>query len=458
MMLSRKSWRQWLLPGILVVAIIGTAVWGYQEMKIRQKLQNRAESQYQKAFHELTWHLDNISGQLAQILVSSSREQAILSLATVWRQVFAAQANIGSLPLAFVPLSQTEKFLDSTSIVSNFLLSQAARGQEGLSEDNIKTLEGLYQRSQVLAQDLNKLGAQILNHELSWTQVETAAFAVNRNLEDNTITDGFKLLEKKLEEYPEINPAEDFTPIEPETKKISGKEEISVQEAEKRALLWWYPTPGGHQAKLSYEGVGDIPTYGIEIAPLKGETGPVYLDVSKLDGAVIWAMKARPVEISKLKLAAGEKKAQTFLEKHDFPNFVAVKSQQEDHIGIYTFVPRQGEVLLYPDQIKLQVALDNGEITGFEGTPYYMFHRTRDLPPAKLTLESLRALISPRLKVELIRPALIVNTWGKEVLTWEVRGSFHKEKFVIFYNAQTGSEENIVRITPAPEFAFTVEG
>lgn len=446
------------MPVILVIAVVGTAVWGYQEMKIRQKLQNRAESQYQKAFHELSWHLDNISGQLAQILVSSSREQAVLTLATVWRQVFAAQANIGSLPLALVPLSQTEKFLDNTSIVANFLLSQTAQGQGGLSEDSIKTLEELYQRSQVVAQDLNKLGAKILNHELSWTQVETAAFAADRNLEDNTIVDGFKLIDKKLEEYPEINAAEDFTPLEPQTKKISGQKEISVQEAEKKALLWWYPTPDGHKVALSYEGVGDIPTYGIEIAPLKGETGPVYLDVSKLDGTVVWAMKARPVESGKLNLSAAEEKAQIFLEKHDYPNFVMVKSQQEDHVGIYTFVPRQGEILLYPDQVKLQVALDNGEIIGFEGTPYYMFHHPRALPAAKLTRESLRPLINPRLKAELIRPALIVNTWGKEVLTWEVRGSFYKEKFAIFYNAQTGSEEAIVRLTRPPEFTFTVEG
>jgi spore germination protein len=454
-MFKERRWKKWLLPVILVIALVGSLIWGYQEMKIRQKLQNRAESQYQKAFHELTWHLDNISGQLAQILVSSSREQAVLSLATLWRQAFAAQANIGSLPLALVPLSQTENFLNNTSTVANVLLSRTAQAEEGLPEDSIKTVEALYERSQTLAADLNKLGAKILNHELSWTQVETAAYAANRNLEDNTIVDGFKLVEKRLEEYPEINLAEDFAPVEPQTKKLSGKEEISVQEAEKKALFWWYPQPGKHQAKLTYEGVGDIPTYGIEIAPLK-EEGPVYIDVSKLDGAIVWAMKARPVEISKLKLTEGEREAQKFLEEHDFLNFVAVKSQKEDNTGVYTFVPRQGEVLLYPDQVKLQVALDNGEVTGFEGTPYYMFHRTRDLPVTKLTRDNLRPIISPRLKVELIRPALIVNTWGQEVLTWEVRGSFAHEEFAVFYNAQTGSEEAIIRITPPPEFAFTV--
>ncbi|MGI6145490.1 MAG: germination protein YpeB [Peptococcia bacterium] len=454
----KNKWLYLLIPAILLVGIIGTAVWGYQEMGTRQKLQNRAESQYQKAFYELTEHLNNITGQLAQILVTSSREQTTLTLATIWRQVFAAQANIGSLPLALVPLAQTEKFLDNTSVVSSYLLSQTAQSEGGLSENNIKTLEDLYQRAQDITNDLNKLGAKILNNELSWTQVEIAAYASDRDLEDNTIIDGFRLVEKKMEGYPELNLGEDFAPVEPQTKKISGEEEISAQDAGEKALRWWFKDPGKHRASFNYEGVGDIPTYGFEIAPLANETGPVYIDVSKLDGTIIWAMKARPVNVSKLELAEGEKKAQAFLENHDYRDFVAVKSHHEDNVGVYTFVPRQGEVLLYPDQVKLEVALDNGEIIGFEATPYYMFHRTREIPAAEISPERLHSFISERLKVEKVRPALIANTWGKEVLTWEVRGSFDEEKFAIFYDAKTGIEESIVRTTPTPKFTFTVEG
>ena len=454
----RKKWLYLLVPVILLGGIIGTAVWGYQEMGTRQKLQNRAESQYQKAFYELTAHLDNITGQLAQILVTSSREQATLTLATIWRQVFAAQANIGSLPLALVPLAQTEKFLDNTNVLSSFLLSQTAQGEGGLSENNIKTLENLYQRSQDITNNLNKLGAKILNNELSWTQVETAAYASDRDLEDNTIIDGFKLVEKKMEGYPELNLGDDFAPVEQQTKKITGEEEISTQDAGGKVLRWWFKDPDKHRAVLNHEGGGDIPTYGFEIAPLEKETGPVYIDISKLEGTIIWAMKARPVDVSELELVEGEKKAQAFLENHDYLDFVAVKSHQEDNMGVYTFVPRQGEVLLYPDQVKLEVALDNGEIIGFEATPYYMFHRAREIPVAEISAENLNSFISQRLKVEVVRPALIVNTWGKEALTWEVRGSFDEEKFAIFYNAETGIEESIVRITPTPEFTFKVEG
>ena len=452
-----RKWFYWVLPGILSVALLATGYWGYREYHSRQNLQNRAESQYQKSFHELSWHIDTIAGQLAQALISSSKEQAILGMATIWRQVFAAQEDLGALPLAFVPLSKTEKFLSDTGDVSYALLNRTAQGQTGLTEKDLKTLEQLYQRAKVLREDLAKVASQVLDQELSWTQVEVSAVQTKGELVDNTIIDGFQLMEKKMEEYPELNLGDDFTPVKPDVKKIKGNQDINEADAQNIAHKWWFPPDDKHQGRISYEGVGDIPTFGIEFPPLENENAPVYVDVSKLDGSVIWAMKPKTVGNATLDLSAGERNAKSFLESHGLNNMVLVEVDQEDGTGIYTFVPRQGEVLLYPDQVKVQVALDNGEIIGYEGTPYYMYHKKRDLGSPRISEDQLKKQISPYLNVELIRPAIIANTWGKEILAWEVRGSIDTEKFVIFYNAINGSEESIVRLTPPPKFDFIVE-
>ena len=50
------------------------------------------------------------------------------------------------------------------------------------------------------------------------------------------------------------------------------------------------------------------------------------------------------------------------------------------------FVPVKGGVRIYPDLVKVSVALDNGEIVGFEAMGYLMAHqrakdpRSRDHP------------------------------------------------------------------------------
>jgi germination protein YpeB len=203
--------------------------------------------------------------------------------------------------------------------------------------------------------------------------------------------------------------------------------------------------------------VGDIPTYGIEIPPNGPEAVPVYVDVSKLDGSIIWVLKPRTVAQAQIELEQAGQKGLEFLEAHGFKNMVLVEAERADSTAICTYVPRQDEVLLYPDQVKVQVALDNGEVLGYEGTPYYMFHRDRELPSGRLTKEQITAKISPYLKTEIIRPALIVNNRGQEILAWEVRGKVNEdETFVVFYNAESGREEQIVRLTPPLQFRFSL--
>lgn len=453
-----RKWTRWILPLILVVAVAGTGYWGYTEYMSRQTLQNRAESQYQKAFHELAWHVDNITGQLAQLLISTSREQNIIGLATLWRQSFAAQSNLGSLPLGLVPLTKTEKLLSDTTDMSFALLNRTAQGASPLSEEEQQGVQGLYERARGLEEEMSKLSAQILNEELSWTQVELATMQSDQEMDDNTILNGFQLAEKKLEEYPEINLARDLSPVMPDTVKVRGDQELSQEKAQQLAQNWWYQSNTQHQISTNYEGVGDVPTYGFEFAAAEGESSNIYVDVSKLDGTIIWTMNPRDVTEAKIDLGEGERQAMSFLQKRSFPQMTAVKADREDNTGVYTFVPVQQGTLIYPDQVKIQVALDNGEIIGYEGTPYYMYHKKREIPAPRLSEEDIRQQVSPLLEVEIIRPALITNPWGKEVLTWEVRGSIFEEKFVIFYNTENGSEEQITRITPEIQHEFTIAG
>lgn len=452
-----RNWRYWLIPGILVLALIGVGYWGYGEYMDRQKLQNRAESQYQKSFHELAWQMDKISGQLAQLMVASSREQGVLALAALGRQVFAAQANLGSLPLALVPLSRSEKFLSDTGDVSYALLNRTAQSNGDLTEKDYKTIEELYKCSNILREDLSKLSSQVLNQELSWTQAEVAAIRTQGDVEDNTIVNGFRLMERKVEEYPEIE-SEDLIQVRPDIRLIRGNQDINLEQALEAARRWWFPPGDQHEARLAYEGMGDIPTYGLEFPAANQQESPVYIDVSKLDGTVISAIEPKPLGPQKIDVSQGERVCRSFLEQHKFPEMSLIDVSQEDNTGIYTFVPQQGEVLLYPDQVKLMVGLDNGEVMGFEGTPYYMYHKERNLKTPKISQESLRKQLNPHLNVTQIRPALIANKWDQETLCWEVRGNFADEKFLIFYNAETGSEEEIVRVTPPPMHQFTPAG
>lgn len=57
--------------------------------------------------------------------------------------------------------------------------------------------------------------------------------------------------------------------------------------------------------------------------------------------------------------------------------------------GIVTinYAYEQNGVIMYPDLIKLKVALDNGEVLGIETTGYLNSHEERKLPQVKISKE-----------------------------------------------------------------------
>jgi spore germination protein len=55
-----------ILFPIAVIALIGTVVWGYQENQDKNAVLIKAENQYQRAFHELNFHLDQLQDELGK--------------------------------------------------------------------------------------------------------------------------------------------------------------------------------------------------------------------------------------------------------------------------------------------------------------------------------------------------------------------------------------------------------
>ena len=109
-------------------------------------------------------------------------------------------------------------------------------------------------------------------------------------------------------------------------------------------------------------------------------------------------------------------------------------------------MPKEGELRLYPDQIKIQVALDNGEIIGFDAVPYLLYHHRRDLPEPQVSPEEAAAQLRPEIQLKEKRLALIPLPGGKEVLTYELLCGYEAQDYLIYINALTGAEENILKL------------
>ncbi len=113
-------------------------------------------------------------------------------------------------------------------------------------------------------------------------------------------------------------------------------------------------------------------------------------------------------------------------------------------------------VIVYPDLIKVKIALDNGEILGIETTGYLNSHKEREFTEPQITLEEAKAKINDKLEIMSENMAIIPTEWKTELVCYEFKGKVEEKEFLVYINAETGKEEDILVILDTPGGTLTV--
>ncbi|WP_339163050.1 germination protein YpeB [Siminovitchia sp. FSL W7-1587] len=437
-----------ILLVVLAVAVVGTGAWGYQEHQEKNAILINAENNYQRAFHDLTYQMDLLHDKIGSTLAMNSSRSLSPALADVWRITSDARGQVGQLPLTLLPFNKTEQFLSN---IGDFSYKTAVRNldDEPLSAKEQKTLKSLYNQSGEIRNELRKVQNLVLKENLRWMDVESAMASGKENA-DNTIIDGFKTVEKKATGYDEENLQNSsivsFQQRDENFDHLKGKK-ISKNEAIKLAQKY-----SGIQkpkdVRVTENGKGSA--YGFYNVVLKNGKGhEAAMDITKTGGYPIYFMDNREVKDQKISLNEAAKKAEQFLQKHGYKKLQLAESVQYDSTGLLTYVTMQDDVRIYPESIKIKVALDNGQIVGFTGSDYLKSNRERDLPSPKITKEEARGNLNSNVKVMEDGLAVITNDLGDEVLCYEVIGTMDNDTYRIYINAENGYEEKVEKMQNA---------
>lgn len=438
---------------VLLLALVGAGYWGYQEHQEKNAILIKTENQYQRAFHELNNHIDQLRSELGKVLAVNSRRGVAQTLSNVWRLAYAAQEDVGQLPLTLMPFNKTEEFL---SKIGNFAYQTAIRDltKEPLTPQEQKTLETLYKQATEIQRELNKVQTAILERQLRWMDVELALASEDKQM-DNTIIDGLRTVDDRVRQYGELDfgveAAYEGEFDKHELDKRWGQP-ITAEEAKKRALAFLGVRPDANLKVRVVENKSGVEyrSYSVAIRrPGDKADQDVNVDVTYRGGHVLWMLDNRPVGKPRLTLDQGLDKAAAFLKQRGLSNMEAMEVSQYDGVGVYKFVATQNGVRLYPDAVAVQVALDSGRIVGYSAESYLRHHRPRTLPAPGLTEAQARRHLNGHVRVEDAGLALIKNDTGREVLCYEFLVRNGQDRYRIFLNTQTGEEEKIEDIPAA---------
>lgn len=434
---------RWILIGVLTIAIVATGVWGYQEHQEKNAILIQAENDYQRAFHELTYHMDLMNDKIGTALAMNSKKSLSPQLVEIWRLTSEAVADVGQLPLVLMPFNKTEEFLAS---IGDFTYRTAVRdlGKKPLTDKEMSKLEKLYKQSGHIKDELRKVQNVVLEENLRWMDVQLA-LATGDEQSDNTIVDGFKTVDKKAKGYSESNvdsPLSGTSSKEHKYQFLKG-DKIGKEEALKRSKKLFNVNKTDN-IKITESGKGsDIPIYSISYR--NGDKN-AYMDMSQQGGHPISLLVNRNVGKQKISLNEGMEKAKSYLQKYEFEKMEIFQSNQFDNIGVYSFLYNQNGVRVYSDAIEVKVALDNGDLLGFTAKNYFMNHRKRDIPEPKISAKEAKSNVNSDVKINEKHLAIIDNDMGKEVLTYEFLGVLGNETYRIFINAKDGTEEKVEKL------------
>ncbi|MGM9936659.1 MAG: PepSY1/2 domain-containing protein, partial [Candidatus Ornithomonoglobus sp.] len=182
----------------------------------------------------------------------------------------------------------------------------------------------------------------------------------------------------------------------------------------------------------------------------------ITISITKKGGYVLYFLENKSVSTANYDIDAATGLAYRFLISHGINDMTNSYYEVGDNIATINFAYSQNGTKCYSDLIKVKVALDDGTIVGMECKGYLMNHRQRDIPDVMLSEEEAKAHVSTHLEVSAASLAVIPKDSLREVLCYEFKGTYMNKNFIVYVNAETGREEQILLLIESETGVLTI--
>lgn len=445
--MDKRKW--WIAPTILGLVLIMAIVWGYNEYTTKNKLGVALENHYQRLFFDVKKHVENVQVNLSKALLSESRDQNVLLLSQIMNEAYFAQDKLGQMPITHAETAKTEKFLNQAADYSFHLIQTHLKG-EPLTKEQRETLANLQGNSSTFNNELAKLQSELADKNFVMGSLNRRQSKKVQQGNEKILLTSIGSIEKDMAKTPELIYDGPFSDQMVNRKPLGlGEKEVSKKEAEKIAKDFF--GAGRVREIVSFEEGKDaskmrIPSYTFNLHPQNtSKELAVYMGVSRKGGKVLWMANPRPVSKGSLSIEQGQDKALKYLRDKGFDSMEPNYYLRYDGTVLFNFVYKEKGVTIYPDLVKVKVALDNGEVVGFDASSYYLNHHTRNIKEASITVEEARDRVKMDFDIDSIRLTIIPK--GKEeILCYEFKGKYRDADYIVYINALNGDEEQILQI------------
>lgn len=429
-----------ILYTLLGLTVLTAALFGVDASIRANQAQQALQDTYIRHMLETQEQLQAISTQLAKAQVAQDARMRVELLSAVSRQADGVVGGLTALPLSHAAMSDTIKFCNQLSEYTLGLALLAASG-DAAAEEDLKQLGELRNHCTLLLGRLAVSQQEMAQLSARGSVFYEDASADARPLEQVADPDHGMAYPSMIYDGAFSDARRTGTPRGLNATQVDQQMAVEIA----RSFI------DEERVKTAVPGVsagGVLPCHGVTLTLRDGLV--LNAEVTRQGGQMLWIMPENAAFSASLTLDECTQKAQSFLQRHGYATMEPSYYQVYDGLAVIHFAALQNGVLLYPDQLKLQIRMDTGEVVGLEANQYLMNHTRRANLKPTLTQEQALERVSSQLAVEGVRLCVIPEGDG-ERLCYEVKGVYQQQTYMVYIDANTGEEANVLMMVDGAE-------
>lgn len=441
------------LFSFLIALVLVSALLIYKYYRESENSKLILEYQYLQDVENLAQYSESINNSLNKMLYSNSPQMLSALSSKLWREASLAKESLDRLPIEYTKLQNTNKLL---SQVGDYCVSTSklfAKG-EPITKEQRNNLLKLQKYCDSMTREVITMSDSIRTNSLCF---DTVKGNINRDFDKQPapahIAEGFSELEEGFTSYPTLIYDGPFSDHIMQRKSIMLKDMKDI--TREQALKIAQNAMGTSVALTNGEDESSaMAAYGFS-----AENGDIA--ITKKGGLISYFLKYRDASDVKLSTAKAQEIASNYLLHLGIENMQTTYYEITNNIITINYAAKQEffdtHVVLYPDLIKVGVAMDNGEIISFDARGYIVNHYKRTIASPRYSMEVCKLALSDFLTPSDGRLVIIPSDGLSETLCYEFKCKSDDGKDLLVYvNANTKQEEQILILLISESGILTV--
>ena len=437
------------LISFFTIAVITLGIFGIIYYKKSEDIKRTLQNTYLLSMAELFDHASSIDSTLTKAIYSSTPAQLSNLSNRLINDCDAAKARLEELPFYEAKIGTTYKFL---SQLGNYVyaLSEKALSGEELTAEERESLIILLEFAKQFQETVGRVNEQLESGFLSFESIQSTLDNTYSGQPVQTLAaDGFTEFESQLDSYPTLiydGPfSDDMLRREPHMTQNAAAVSESFALERSRTVL--------SKFTQSVKNLGDeqsaMPSF------VFGDDNNT-VGITKNGGYVSYISRNVNVGDINITAQAAITGATQLLKGLGYNDMVVTYYEIIEGVCTVNFAYSQNNAVIYPDLIKVSMAMNTGELVSMDARNFLTNHKERKLDEPKYTLGSAKTGISGALQVTSSKMA-VIPAGTKEIFCYEFMcKGINDQRVLVYINANTGEEEEILILIDSPNGTVTV--